>query len=157
MIRAAGYDCDDVTYAVLTLADGAIVNLAVSFALPAKYPSLGYSGRIEILGTEGVLMIDDDHLDQLMYTERGIPHIYVPDHTREHGVSRQFGAGRLGGGRFLGAARERDAQLARSSGDRPRLRARHRARCAQQSRNHAGDRRGGGDRAKPVRLPLAAK
>ena len=81
VIRAAGYDCDDVTYAVLTLADGAIVNLAVSFALPAKYPSLGYSGRIEILGTEGVLMIDDDHLDQLMYTERGIPHIYIPDHS----------------------------------------------------------------------------
>ena len=81
VIRAAGYDCDDVTYAVLTLADGALVNLAVSFALPAKYPSLGYSGRIEILGTEGVHMIDDDHLDQLLYTERGIPHIYVPDHV----------------------------------------------------------------------------
>ena len=81
VIRAAGYDCDDVTYAVLTLADGALVNLAVSFALPAKYPSLGYSGRLEILGTEGVHLIDDDHLDQLLYTERGIPHIYVPDHT----------------------------------------------------------------------------
>jgi predicted dehydrogenase len=78
-IRAAGYDCDDVTYAVLTLADGALVNLSVSFALPEKYPSLGYCGRIEILGTEGVLMIDDDHLDQLLYTERGIPHIYVPN------------------------------------------------------------------------------
>jgi predicted dehydrogenase len=80
-IRARGYDCDDVTWAILTLADGAIVNLGVSFALPEKYPSLGYSGRIEILGTEGVLIIDDDHLDQLMYTERGIPHIYVPDHN----------------------------------------------------------------------------
>ena len=81
IIRAAGYDCDDVTYAVLTLADGALVNLAVSFALPAKYPSLGYSGRIEILGTEGVHLIDDDHLDQLLYTDRGIPHLYVPDHS----------------------------------------------------------------------------
>jgi predicted dehydrogenase len=81
VIRAAGHDCDDVTYAVLTLADGALVNFAVSFALPEKFPSLGYSGRIEILGTEGVHLIDDDHLDQLLYTERGIPHIYVPDHT----------------------------------------------------------------------------
>ena len=35
IIREAGYACDDVTYAVLTLADGALVNLAVSFALPA--------------------------------------------------------------------------------------------------------------------------
>ena len=24
-------------------------------------------------------MIDDDHKDQLMYTERGIPHVYLPD------------------------------------------------------------------------------
>ena len=81
IIREAGYDCDDVTYAVLTLADGALVNLAVSFALPANYPSLGYSGRMEIIGSEGVHLIDDDHLDQLLYTDRGIPHIYVPDHT----------------------------------------------------------------------------
>ena len=80
IIRKAGYDCDDVTWSVLTLADGAIVNLGVSFALPAKYPSLGYSGRVEILGTEGVQIIDDDHLDQLLYTDKGIPHIYVPDH-----------------------------------------------------------------------------
>ncbi len=81
IIRNAGHDCDDVTYAVLTLADGALVNLAVSFALPAKYPSLGYSGRMEIIGSEGIHLIDDDHLDQLLYTDRGIPHIYVPDHN----------------------------------------------------------------------------
>jgi predicted dehydrogenase len=78
VIRAAGHDCDDVTWAVLTLADGATVNFGVSFALPAQYPSLGYSGRLEIIGSEGVLIIDDDHLDQLLYTERGIPHIYIP-------------------------------------------------------------------------------
>ncbi|MDB5808131.1 MAG: hypothetical protein JWN94_253 [Betaproteobacteria bacterium] len=81
IIRAAGYGCDDVTYAVLTLADGALVNLAVSFALPEKYPSLGYSGRMEIIGSDGVHLIDDDHLDQLLYTDRGIPHIYVPNHS----------------------------------------------------------------------------
>lgn len=79
VIREAGYDCDDVTYAVLTLADGALVNCNVSFALPEKYPSLGYCGRIEIIGKEGVLMIDDDHMEQLLYTEKSIPHIYLPE------------------------------------------------------------------------------
>ena len=79
VIREAGYDCDDVTYAVLTLADGALVNCNVSFALPAKYPSLGYCGRIEIIGKDGVLIIDDDHMEQLLYTEKGIPHIYLPE------------------------------------------------------------------------------
>ena len=81
IIREAGYACDDVTYAVLTLADGALVNLAVSFALPAKYPSLGYCGRLEIIGSDGIHMVDDDHLDQILYTDVGIPHLYVPDHT----------------------------------------------------------------------------
>jgi predicted dehydrogenase len=81
VIRERGYDCDDVTWTVLTLASGAVVNLGVSFVLPGQYPSLGYSGRFEILGTQGVLMIDDDHLDQVMYTERGIPHLYVPGVT----------------------------------------------------------------------------
>ena len=79
VIREAGYDCDDVTYAVLTLADGALVNCNVSFALPEKYPSLGYCGRIEIIGRDGVLMIDDDHMEQLLYTEKSIPHIYLPE------------------------------------------------------------------------------
>ena len=102
IIRAAGYDCDDVTYAVLTLADGALVNLAVSFALPAKYPSLGYSGRMEILGSEGVHLIDDDHLDQLLYTDRGIPHIYVPGHTVNMAFLSSSAPGDWAAGEFWG-------------------------------------------------------
>jgi hypothetical protein len=34
-----------------------------------------------VLGTEGVMLLDDDHTDQIMYTEKGFPHVYVPDHT----------------------------------------------------------------------------
>jgi len=79
VIREAGFNCDDVTCAVLTLADGALVNCHVSFALPANYPSLGYCGRIEIIGKDGVLLIDDDHMEQLLYTEKSIPHIYLPE------------------------------------------------------------------------------
>jgi hypothetical protein len=44
----------------------------VSYALPA---------RVEVLGTEGVMILDDDHTDQLMYTEKGVPHVYLPDHS----------------------------------------------------------------------------
>ena len=102
IIRAAGHDCDDVTYAVLTLADGALVNLAVSFALPAQYPSLGYSGRMEIIGSEGVHLIDDDHLDQLLYTDRGIPHIYVPDHSVNMAFLSSSAPGDWAAGEFWG-------------------------------------------------------
>jgi len=81
VLKAAGYDeVDDVSYAIMTYDDGAVVNLGVSYALPEKYPALGHAARVEVLGTEGVMILDDDHTDQLMYTNKGIPHVYLPDH-----------------------------------------------------------------------------
>ena len=82
VLKAAGHDhVADVSYAVLTYDDGAVVNLGVSYALPEKYPALGHAARVEILGTEGVMILDDDHTDQLMYSEKGVPHVYLPDHN----------------------------------------------------------------------------
>ena len=80
VLRAAGHAVEDVSYAILTYDDGTVVNLGVSYALPAKYPALGHAARVEILGTDGVMILDDDHTDQLMYTEHGIPHVYLPNH-----------------------------------------------------------------------------
>lgn len=82
VLKAAGYpEVDDVSYAILTYDDGAVVNLGVSYALPEKYPALGHAARVEVLGTEGVMILDDDHTDQLMYSNKGIPHVYLPDHN----------------------------------------------------------------------------
>ncbi|MDO8595433.1 MAG: Gfo/Idh/MocA family oxidoreductase, partial [Sulfuricaulis sp.] len=81
VLKAAGHDVDDVNWAILNYADGAVVNLGVCYTLPEKYPSLGHAARVEILGTEGVIILDDDHTDQLMYTEKSVPHVYLPDHT----------------------------------------------------------------------------
>ena len=80
VLKAAGHDVADVSYAILTYDDGTVVNLGVSYALPEKYPSLGHAARVEVLGTDGVMILDDDHTDQLMYTEKGIPHVYLPGH-----------------------------------------------------------------------------
>ena len=80
IFKEAGYGADDVTWAIVAFADGAVVNLGVSYALPAKYPTLGQSDRVELLGTDGAMMIDDDHMDHLIYSDKGIPHAYVPDH-----------------------------------------------------------------------------
>jgi predicted dehydrogenase len=71
----------DLSYAVFTHDDGTIVNFGVSYALPEKYPALGHTARVEVLGTEGVIILDDDHTDQLMYSEKGVPHVYLPDHA----------------------------------------------------------------------------
>jgi predicted dehydrogenase len=80
IFREAGYGAHDVTWAIVTFADGAVVSFGVSYALPARYPTLGQSDRVELLGAEGTMIIDDDHMDHLLYSDRGIPHAYVPDH-----------------------------------------------------------------------------
>lgn len=80
LFREAGYSAHDVTWAIVTYADGAVVSLGVSYALPARYPTLGQSDRVELLGADGTLIIDDDHTSEILYTDRGMPHAYVPGH-----------------------------------------------------------------------------
>jgi len=80
IFKPAGYGADDMTWAIVTFADGAIVNFGVSYALPTHYPAQGQSDRVELLGSGGAMIIDDDHLDHLLYTEKGVPHGYMPDH-----------------------------------------------------------------------------
>lgn len=80
IFKEAGYGAHDATWAIVTFADGAVINFGISYALPAKYPTQGQSDRVELLGTEGTMLIDDDHKDHLLYTEKGIPHPYVPGH-----------------------------------------------------------------------------
>lgn len=76
-----GYSAADVTWAIVTFDSGAIVNLGICYALPAKYPTVGQSARFEILGEDGVMLLDADNKDSLLYTDRGAPHAYVPDHN----------------------------------------------------------------------------
>lgn len=81
VLEAAGYATDDLTWANLKYQDGTAVALGVCYALPEKFPVLGQAARVELLGTGGVLLIDDDHTDQVMYSDEGVPHVYLPDHT----------------------------------------------------------------------------
>ena len=107
VLKEAGYDVPDVSYSVLTYDDGAVVNLGVSYALPEKYPALGHAARVEVLGTGGVIILDDDHTDQLMYSrgrDRRTARLFAQSCCK-HGVSAKRNAGRLGAGRVLGADR----------------------------------------------------
>lgn len=80
IFKKAGYNVHDVTWAILTMADGAVINLGISYALPERYPILGQSDRVELLGTEGTMIIDDDHRDHILVSEKGLSHAYVPGH-----------------------------------------------------------------------------
>ena len=54
VLKAAGYpEVEDISYAILTYEDGAVVNLGISYALPEKYPALGHAARVEVVGTDG--------------------------------------------------------------------------------------------------------
>ncbi len=123
IFREAGYGAHDVTWAIVTFADGAVINFGVSYALPARYPTLGQSDRVELLGSDGTMIIDDDHMDHLLVFGQGHSARLRAGPSRQHGVPRQQHGGRLGGRRFLGPARQRDPRLARLSRDRPADRA----------------------------------
>jgi len=81
VLKSMGHDAMDVAWVLVTYADGAVASFGVSYALPRLYPALGHAARVEVLGSEGVMLLDDDHTDQIMYSERGASHVYVPDHT----------------------------------------------------------------------------
>lgn len=94
----AGYDADDLTWAIVTFADGAVFSFGVSYILPADWPAMGQSDRVELLGTEGTMIIDDDHRDHLLYTEKGFPAGYLPNHQ----VNMAFLGANSGGDWALG-------------------------------------------------------
>ena len=102
IFKEAGYSAHDATWAIVTFADGAVVNFGISYALPAKFPTQGQSDRVELLGTEGTMLIDDDHKDHLLYTEKGIPHPYVPGHSLEFAFLGSNSAGDWALGDFWG-------------------------------------------------------
>jgi len=80
VLEEAGHQTDDLTWAMLRYDSGAAVSLGVCYALPEKYPALGHAARLELIGTEGVVLVDDDHTDQVMYSNKGVPHVYLPGH-----------------------------------------------------------------------------
>jgi len=56
VFRKAGFDVNDTTFAIITYENGAVVNLGVYYALPARAPQLGMGVRIEVYGSEGALI-----------------------------------------------------------------------------------------------------
>ena len=81
IFRRMGYSAQDVTWAIVTFENGAVVNLGICYALPASYPTYGQSARFEVLGEEGVIILDADNKDSFLFTDKGVPHAYVPDHN----------------------------------------------------------------------------
>jgi predicted dehydrogenase len=102
VFKEKGFDAPDVTWAIMTMRDGAVVNLGVCYALPLNFPALGQTDRFEFLGDAGTMMLDDDHTDHMLYTDKGIPHPYLKDRNVNFAFLGGHSAGDWALGSFWG-------------------------------------------------------
>lgn len=102
VFRNAGYDVDDLVWATLKFSDGAVVSAGIAYALPEHYPTLGQSPRLELIGTHGVLSLEDERRNHFMYSEHGVMHGYVPNHALKSAFLGSSSYGDWAQGEFWG-------------------------------------------------------
>ncbi len=96
----------DATAGLITMADGTLYHLNISWALPVVWPGSVYSLEIGIVGTEGVLTIDDTHRDVVLATTIPQPAGYTPDTTRNVDFLTSYPPGDIALGELWGPMRE---------------------------------------------------
>lgn len=69
----------DATVAVLIMDDGSVWSMNISWALPTVWPGSVYGLEIGIVGTRGVIDIEDTHRDLVLATETAQPAGYQPE------------------------------------------------------------------------------
>ena len=72
----------DATAAVMSFSDGTLYNSIVNWALPIAWPGAVYGLDVGIVGTEGVITIDDTHSDFVMAVSKPQAMGYAPDSSR---------------------------------------------------------------------------
>jgi myo-inositol 2-dehydrogenase / D-chiro-inositol 1-dehydrogenase len=78
--RALGeHGTKDATVAIVTMTDGTVWSMNISWALPTVWPGSVYGLEIGIVGTRGVLDIEDTHRDLVLASELPQPAGYQPE------------------------------------------------------------------------------
>ena len=72
----------DATSAVMSFSDGTLYNSIVNWALPVTWPGAVYGLEVGIVGTEGVMTIDDTHSDFVLAVSKPQAMGYAPDNSR---------------------------------------------------------------------------
>lgn len=101
----------DSTFGVITMDDGTIWSMNISWGLPEVWPGAVYGIEIGIVGTEGVIDIDDTHRDLVVASERPVghgynPEGYVPDNPRFVDFMTSYPPGDVTDGALWGPMRE---------------------------------------------------
>ena len=68
----------DGTFGIFTMDDGTIFSMNISWALPTVWPGSVYGLEIGIVGTEGVIDIEDTHRDLVLASSKPQGHGYNP-------------------------------------------------------------------------------
>jgi predicted dehydrogenase len=100
--HAGADDLDDLTTAVVRYADGAVVSFTICYSLPADYPTMGQGIRLEIMGTEGTLLLDLDQRQNVVFSDRGVDHPYVQGQTKKLAYVGTSSSGDWALGRMFG-------------------------------------------------------
>ena len=110
--KALGPICKgiDATAGLITFEDGSVYHSSISWALPVVWPGAVYSLDVGIVGTEGVLTIDDTHRDIVLATTRSQSEGYAPDQTRRVDFLGSYPPGDIALGELRGPMREETEQ-----------------------------------------------
>src|SRR5881296_2041297 len=104
----------DATAGVITFEDGSLYHASISWALPTVWPGAVYSLEVGIVGTEGVLTIDDTHRDIVLATTTAQGEVYAPDAARRVDFLGSYPPGDVALGELWGPMRdETNSWLAR--------------------------------------------
>lgn len=96
----------DGTGYLMTFSDGAIYHGVISWALPEVWPGAVYSLEIGVVGTQGVLTIDDTHRDIVLATNLAQGEGYAPDKRRQVDFLGSYPPGDIVLGELWGPMRE---------------------------------------------------
>jgi predicted dehydrogenase len=96
----------DATAGMVTFSDGCVYHVSISWALPVTWPAAVYSLEIGIVGTEGVLTIDDTHRDIVLAVSKPQSEGYAPDQSRLVDFMGSYPPGDMAFGELRGPMRE---------------------------------------------------
>lgn len=101
----------DATFGIFTMSDGTIWSMNISWALPIVWPGAVYGLEIGIVGTRGVITVDDTHRDLVLASEKPQwsgyrPEGYHPEYERHVEFLTSYPAGDIALGQFWGPMRE---------------------------------------------------
>jgi len=110
--KALGPICKgtDATAGLITFDDGSLYHASISWALPTVWPGAVYSLEVGIVGTEGVLTIDDTHRDIVLATTKAQSEGYAPDAARRVDFLGSYPPGDIALGELRGPMRDETEQ-----------------------------------------------